>query len=65
MRPWRGFYRRLGRVFVIAAIGPEAEHDTRGFERTIQNATTRLEDLEIEGGHHEAGRYEVRVAGTR
>jgi hypothetical protein len=44
--PWRGFYRRLGDVLVIAAIGPEAEVDKRGFDRAVTAASTRLAELE-------------------
>jgi|SRR6266702_8668703 len=44
--PWRGFYRRIGSVLVIAAIGPEAEADRRGFERAIAAAATRLIELQ-------------------
>jgi len=44
--PNRGFYRRVGDVFVIAAIGPEAEVDPRGFQRAIKAAVERLSDLE-------------------
>lgn len=43
---WRGFYRRLGDVLVIAAIGPEAETDKRGFDRAVAAATMRLAELE-------------------
>jgi len=27
--PWRAFYRRIGQVMIIAAIGPEAKVDPR------------------------------------
>ncbi len=43
---WRGFYRRLGDVFVIAAIGPEAQADKRGFGRAVAAAQARLDVLE-------------------
>jgi hypothetical protein len=38
--PWRAFYRRIGDLLVIGAIGPEANVDRPGFRR----ATTRAED---------------------
>jgi len=47
--PWRGFYRRIGDVFVIGAVGPEAEVDKRGFERAVTVAATRLNSIEPEG----------------
>jgi hypothetical protein len=40
--PWRGFYQRVGDSMVMAAIGPEAQHDRRGFEATIARALQRL-----------------------
>ena len=43
--PWRGFYRRLGDVFVLAAVGPEAEVDPRGFKRAVVAAEERLEEV--------------------
>jgi hypothetical protein len=46
--PHRGFYRRVGDVFVVAAIGPEAEADHLGFERAVGAAEERLKDLEEE-----------------
>ena len=44
--PWRGFYRRFGDVFVLAAVGPEAEADPRGFKRAVMAAEERLEEVE-------------------
>jgi hypothetical protein len=44
--PWRGFYRRFGDVFVLAAVGPEAEVDPRGFKRAVVAAEERLEEVE-------------------
>ncbi|SRR5260370_15112228 len=46
--PWRAFYRRLGKAFVIAAIGPEAEVDKRGFRRAVMLANKRLSEIEQE-----------------
>ena len=39
---WRAFYARIGDDLVIAAIGPEAEANPRGFERTVAAAVRRL-----------------------
>jgi hypothetical protein len=44
--PYRGFYRRIGDVFVLAAVGPEAEVDRRGFERAAKAAEQRLDAIE-------------------
>ncbi|MGI8751546.1 MAG: type II toxin-antitoxin system RelE/ParE family toxin [Acidimicrobiales bacterium] len=44
--PWRGLYRQVGDRFVVAAIGPEAQHDLRGFKRACAAAEKRLSDLE-------------------
>ena len=40
--PWRAFYWRVGDVLRIGAIGPEAEHDPRGFRRALDRALERL-----------------------
>lgn len=42
---WRAFYQRIGDVFVIAAVGPEAQADPRGFERAVTSVLTRLEEV--------------------
>lgn len=44
--PYRGLYRQVGERFVIAAIGPEAQHDPRGFRRACRTASARLNELE-------------------
>ena len=44
--PWRVLYRRLGVTMVILAIGPEAEHDRRGFDRAVRLAEERLKEIE-------------------
>ena len=44
--PWRVFYRRIGDVLVIGAIGPEAKHDRRGFDRAVRLAGERLDEVE-------------------
>ena len=43
---WRAFYRQVGAAMVIAAIGPEATIDARGFARALKVAQQRLNDLE-------------------
>lgn len=43
---WRAFYGQLDTTFVIAAIGPEAAVDSRGFARAVEAATVRLAALE-------------------
>jgi|HubBroStandDraft_5_1064220.scaffolds.fasta_scaffold773631_2 hypothetical protein len=45
-RAWRALYRQVGEVFVVAAVGPEAQSDPRGFERAVRRALQRLADLE-------------------
>lgn len=44
--PWRAFYRRIGDVFVIGAVGSEAQHDRRGFDRAVRRAEVRLSEVE-------------------
>lgn len=44
--PWRALYQRVGDVFVIAAVGPEAQVDHRRFEKAARLALTRLAELE-------------------
>jgi len=41
--PWRALYTRIQDEFVIAAIGPEAQVDGRGFRRAVRNALLRIE----------------------
>jgi hypothetical protein len=44
---WRALYRRVTEdTFVIAAIGPEAVNDRRGFGRAVGLAEQRLGELE-------------------
>jgi len=43
--PWRAFYQRVGDSMVIAAIGPESQHDSRGFERAVKLAMDRLSQV--------------------
>lgn len=46
--PWRALYRQVGGEFVIAAVGPEALVDSRGFTTACRRAEARLADLERE-----------------
>jgi hypothetical protein len=41
-----GLYRRIGEVFVIAAVGPEAESNPRAFKRALTDAARRLQEVE-------------------
>lgn len=43
--PWRGFYRRIGDVFVIAAVGPEAQENRRWFAQTVVAAQQQLDEV--------------------
>ncbi|MFY1618450.1 type II toxin-antitoxin system RelE/ParE family toxin [Micromonospora sp. WMMD736] len=43
---WRAFYSGVGRVFVIGAVGPEANVHRRGFARAVAAAQERLKDVE-------------------
>ncbi len=43
---WRVFYRQVGTVMIIAAIGPEARVDARGFARAVEQAQRRLRSAE-------------------
>ncbi len=43
---WRAFYRQVGMAMVVAAIGPEATVDARGFARAAKVAQQRLNALE-------------------
>jgi len=44
--PWRPLYSRVGDTFVIAAVGPEALADARGFGRAVADAAKRLNDID-------------------
>jgi hypothetical protein len=41
---WRALYRRVGDVFVIGAISPEAQSDKRGFDRAVLVAGRRIDE---------------------
>jgi hypothetical protein len=42
----RPLYQRFANTFVIGAVGPEAQVDSRGFERAVQRATGRFAEVE-------------------
>lgn len=42
---WRPLYARIGKPFVILAVGPEAEIDKRGFDRAVTAAEERLSKI--------------------
>jgi hypothetical protein len=43
--PWRALYRRVADRLVVLAVGPEAEHDKRGFDRAVRLAEERLREI--------------------
>ena len=46
---WRPIYRRVSpSTFVILAVGPEAEIDSRSFADAVGRATVRLADIELD-----------------
>ena len=47
---WRPLYRRIGDVFVVLAVGPEAESDRRGFDKAVSAAEERLREVLREEG---------------
>jgi hypothetical protein len=46
--PWRALYRQVGGEFVIAAVGPEAQVDSRAFALACRRAEARLDEMENE-----------------
>jgi hypothetical protein len=44
--PWRALYRQVGDEFVVAAVGPEAQVDPRGFVAACRRAESRLAEIE-------------------
>jgi hypothetical protein len=44
--PWRVLYRRVAGAMVMLAVGPEAGHDQRGFDRAVRRAEERLKEIE-------------------
>ncbi|HVC32125.1 MAG TPA: hypothetical protein VNL16_01310 [Chloroflexota bacterium] len=47
--PCRAFYRRVGPRIIVGAIGPEAQHDPRGFQRAVRVAEQRIDDVQKRG----------------
>jgi hypothetical protein len=46
---WRPIYRRVNpSTFVIFAVGPEAEIDSRGYDAAVARAVERFEQLEVD-----------------
>ena len=45
---WRPRSRRVAHMFVIAAVGPEAESNPRGFRKACERAEQRLAELQEE-----------------
>jgi hypothetical protein len=43
--PWRCIYGRVEDVFVIGAVGPEAQKDKAGFNRAVRAAERRLVEI--------------------
>lgn len=45
---WRPIYRRVNpSTFVILAVGPEAELNSRGYDAAVARAVDRFEKLEV------------------
>jgi hypothetical protein len=44
--PWRCIYERIGDVFVIGAVGPEAQKDKAGFDSAVSAAKARLAEID-------------------
>ena len=40
--PWRAFYSRVGDEFVVGSIGPEAQQNPRGFDKSVGSAVERI-----------------------
>ena len=43
---WRCIYERIGDVFVVGAVGPEARRDKAGFDGAVSAAKARLGEIE-------------------
>ena len=44
--PCRCIYERIGDVFVIGSVGPEAQKDKAGFDSAVRAAKARLAEVE-------------------
>ena len=48
-RSWRPIYRRVNpSTFVIFAVGPEAEIDSRSYDAAVARAAERFAQLEVD-----------------
>jgi hypothetical protein len=43
---WRAFYRRIGDVLIVGAVGPEAQSNPQGFRAAVRDAERRLNEME-------------------
>jgi hypothetical protein len=43
---WRPIYRRFGNIYVILAVGPEAQVDQGGFDKAVADAQLRRNVIE-------------------
>lgn len=43
---WRCIYERIGDVFVIGAVGPEAQKNKAGFDSAVDAAKARLAEID-------------------
>ena len=46
--PWRALYRQIGGEFIVAAVGPEARANARGFAAACRRPEARLAEIEDE-----------------
>lgn len=44
--PWRALYRRVRDNLIVAAIAPEAQANRRGFDRAVNEAEYRLQQID-------------------
>ena len=44
--PWRAFYRRIDDVFLVGSVGPEAQVDSRLFNKAVRAAEKRINEVE-------------------
>lgn len=43
---WRCVYERISDIFVVGAVGPEAQMDKAGFDGAVSAAKARLGEIE-------------------
>src|SRR5664280_486050 len=63
--PWRALYRRVSDVFVLAAVGPEAQSDQRGFDRAARQAVIGVRARPVSPGARPANNRVAPNHGTR